>query len=63
LPLQHSWAVEHDLPLEMQPTPPSPPTPVYALHRGTPSGSSTQAVNFGVWGPQQSARALEMLQV
>jgi len=46
----------------MQPTPPSF-TPVYALQRGTPKGSSTQASHFGVCGPQQSARALEMLHV
>jgi hypothetical protein len=61
-PLQHSLAVEHELPLATQPTPPSF-TPVYALQRGTPSGSSAQAVNFGVCGPQQSERALETPQV
>jgi hypothetical protein len=47
-PLQQSVAVEHAPPLATQPMPASPPTPVYALHRGTPSGSSTHAVNFGV---------------
>jgi hypothetical protein len=58
-PLQQSVAVEHAPPLATQPMPPSPPTPVYALHRGTPRGSSVHAVNFGVCGPQQSARALD----
>jgi hypothetical protein len=62
-PLQQSLAVEHALPVAMHPTPASPPGPVYALQRGTPSGSRTHARNFGVCGPQQSARALEMLQV
>jgi hypothetical protein len=59
-PLQQSVAVEHALPTAMHPRPPSWGTPVYALHRGTPNGSSTQAKNFGVCGPQQSARALEI---
>jgi hypothetical protein len=58
-PSQQSVDVEHAPFVATHPTPPSPPTPVYALHRGTPSGSRTQAVHFGVCGPQQSARALE----
>jgi hypothetical protein len=58
-PLQHSLAIEQELPELMHPMPPSP-TPVKALQRGTPKGSSTQAVHFGFCGPQQSARALEM---
>ena len=62
LPLQHSLAIEHELPALMHPMPASF-TPVKALQRGTPKGSSTQARYFGLWGPQQSARALEMLHV
>ena len=62
LPLQHSLAIEQALPVSTQPVPPSF-TPVNALQRGTPKGSKTQARNFGFCGPQQSARALEMLQV
>jgi hypothetical protein len=58
-PPQQSPAVEQALPVATQPMPASPPGPVYALHRGTPSGSRTQAVNFGVCGPQQSDRALD----
>jgi hypothetical protein len=58
LPLQQSVAWAHELPDWTQPTPASP-TPVYALHRGTPNGSRTHASNFGRWSPQQSERALE----
>ena len=61
-PPQHSLAIEQALPALMQPMPPSP-TPVYALQRGTPNGSRTQASHLGFCGPQQSARALEMLHV
>ena len=59
LPLQQSVAVEHAFPVATHPTPPSPGTPVYALQRGTPKGSSTHASNLGRCGPQQSERALE----
>jgi hypothetical protein len=59
-PPQQSVAVAQLLPEAMHPTPPSPFTPVYALHRGTPNGSNSHARNFGRWSPQQSARALEM---
>jgi hypothetical protein len=62
LPLQHSLAMAHAPPELMHPAPASP-TPVYALQRGTPKGSSTQARNLGCCVPQQSDRALEMLQV
>jgi hypothetical protein len=62
-PPQHSVAVEDALSVAMHPTPPSPLTPVYALHRGTPNGSNSHARNFGFCGPQQLARALEMLHV
>jgi hypothetical protein len=61
-PPQHSLAIEQAFPGLMQPMPPSL-TPVKALQRGTPDGSSTQACHFGFCGPQQSARALEMLHV
>jgi hypothetical protein len=57
--LQHSLAIAHALPAAMQPVPLSP-APVYALQRGTPNGSRTQATNLGRWSPQQSARELEM---
>jgi hypothetical protein len=63
LPPQQSVAVAQEFPDATHPTPPSAGTPVYALQRGTPKGSRTQARNFGVCGPQQSERALEMLQV
>jgi hypothetical protein len=58
VPLQHSVAIAHAFPAAMQPAPLSP-TPVYALHRGTPNASRTHARNFGRCPPQQSARALE----
>jgi hypothetical protein len=62
LPVQHSVALEHALPVETHAVPPSP-TPLDTLHRGTPKGSSTQASNFGRCDPQQSAVALEIPQV
>ena len=62
LPVQHSVADEHALPVETHAVPPSP-TPLTTLHRGTPKGSRTQASNFGRADPQQSAVALEMPQV
>lgn len=62
-PSQQSVAVAQEFPVATHPTPASPGTPVYALQRGTPNGSRTHASNFGVCGPQQSERALEMLHV